>query len=80
MVCQLHIMVQIQLNLLSIIITSIAPNASEALLEGVAIRSSVQRSVQVNVDVIIAKSPIRRHLHTSIYCRVSDIMIFNFDI
>ena len=62
-------------------ITSIAPKAARKTdLEGVAIRISVRRSVQVNVDVIIGNSPIRMHLYTSMYCRVSDIMLFNFDI
>ena len=35
----------------------IAPNASEDRSRGAAIRISVRRSVQVKVDVIIAKSP-----------------------
>ena len=49
--------------------TSTAPNAS--VFEDV---------LQFNVDVIMAKSPIRRHFYTSIYVRVSDKMLFNSDI
>ena len=35
---------------------------------------------QFNVDVIIAKTPIRRHLPTSMCSRVCDKMLFNFAI
>ena len=67
MVCQLHIIVQIQLNLLWIkcLLCLTTPQRTE--LGGAAIRISVRRSDPVSVDVVIAKSPIRRHLHTSMF-------------
>ena len=72
MVFQLHRMVQIQLNLLSI----------KCMLCLMTLRQSVSVFKEVfNVDVIIAiKSPILKHLDTSMYFRVSDKMLLNFDI
>ena len=47
-------------------------------LGGAIIPISVRRSFHVSVYDIIAKSPIRRHHHTSIYFRVFDKKIFYF--
>ena len=77
MVCQLRIMLQIKFNLLSIKNTFITPYSS--VEGGATIRISVGRNVKINSDVIIAESPIRRHCHTSIDFRFSDIMLFNFE-
>ena len=49
---------------------SLTPRRNE--LEGAVIRMSVRRSVHVNVYGIIAKRPIQRHHHTSMYFRVFD--------
>ena len=49
-------------------------------LGGAVIPISVRRSVHVSVYGIIAKSPIRRHHHTSIYFRVFVKMLFHFHI
>ena len=73
-------MVQIQYNLVSTKMTSIPLNSRRTELGGATIRICVRKSVQVNVDVIIGKSPIERQLHTSMDFRVSDIMLLNFEI
>ena len=80
MVCQLHIMVRVQYNLIAIkyLLRLATPRRTE--LVDAVIRISVRRSAWVNVEFIIDESPIRRHLHTLMYFRVSDKILLNFDI
>ena len=49
-------------------------------LGGAVIPTSVRGSVHVSVYGTIAKSPIRRYQHTSMYFRVFDKMLFHLHI
>ena len=74
-------MFQNQLNLHSIKMSDrvIAPSRRTELGDA-TICTSVRRSLQVNVDGIIAKNHIRKHLHTSMDFRIFYIrMLFHFD-
>ena len=76
----MHITVQIKFNILSIklLVWGLTPRRNE--IGGAVIPISVRKSVHVSVYGIIAKSPIRRHHHTSLYFRVFDKIVFHFHI
>ena len=59
--------------------TSIAHNASAFGGAAICISVCIEEVFQFNVDVIIAKSPIRRNLRTLMHFKVSNKMLFNLD-